>query len=93
MILAARLDLRRGRYGEALVRINEYVRRHALELGIQTHELPDPNRMTQLKLARSEVLAVLAIAAYKEGDKDAELIARMAGLAGADLRALGRFRD
>jgi len=93
MILAARLELRSGRYSEALVRINDYVRRHALELGLRTHELPDPGRMTQLKLARSEVLAVLAIAAYKDGDKDAEIIARMAGLAGADLRALRQFRD
>ena len=94
VVLAARLDLLESDPSSALARLREYFARFSVELETAPADrLLEPSRQSALRVARGELLALLAIASRENGDPDAGLVARLAAVAGVDVRALSAVPD
>jgi hypothetical protein len=81
--------MRAGSSELALLRLRDYMKEHALELrSMRADALLDRANMTEVRVARGELLALFAAAAADQADRDAALLARGAEVAGVQMRAL-----
>ncbi len=89
-MLRARLELRSGAADVALLTLQEFLRNHALEMNAFASDLAlDSERFRKLRVARGELLALLAAIHVERGGRDAVMLARMADDVGVDVGALG----